>query len=64
MGVLVDLLPGQLGVGQLAVGWWKPGVDDKVSLHVRHIGQQREDLQIVDEGKGFLAAASMLKVKM
>ena len=31
-------------------------VDDK-ALHVSDVGQQREDLQVVDELKGFLLAA-------
>ena len=54
-GVLVDahilqLLGGQLGVG----GGGR--VDDQ-ALHVSDVGQQREDLQVVDELKGFLLAA-------
>ena len=36
---------------------------DNKALHVRHVGQQREDLQVVDEGKGFLAAALDVKGK-
>ena len=60
-GVLVDLLLGQLGVGQLAVGGGGR-VDDK-ALHVRYVGQQREDLQIVDESKGLLAATLDVKGK-
>ena len=60
-GVLVDLLLGQLGIGQLAVGGG--GRVDNKALHVRHVGQQREDLQVVDEGKGFLAAALDVKGK-
>lgn len=61
-GVLVDLLLGQLGVGQLTVGGGGR-VDDK-ALHVCHVGQQREDLQVINEGKGLLAAALDVKVKM
>ena len=60
-GVLVDLLLGQLGIGQLAVGGGGR-VDDK-ALHIRHVGQQRENLQVVDEGKGLLAAALDVKGK-
>ena len=54
-GVLVDLLLGQLGIGQLAVSGGGR-VDDK-ALHVRYVGQQREDLQVVDELECFLTAA-------
>ena len=61
-GVLVDLLLGQLGVGQLAVGGG--GRVDNKALHVRHVGQQREDLQVVDEGKASSRPPLMLKVKM
>ena len=60
-GVLVDLLLGQLGIGQLAVGGGGR-VDDK-ALPIRLVGQQRENLQVVDEGKGLLAAALDVKGK-
>ena len=54
-GVLVDahilqLLGGQLGVGS-------GGRVDDQALHVSDVGQQREDLRVVDELKGFLLAA-------
>ena len=58
-GVLVDLLLGQLLVGQLAVGGGSR-VDDQ-ALHVGHVGQQGEDLQVVDELEGFLTAALDVK---
>ena len=54
-GVLVDLLLGQLRVGQLAVGGG--GRVDDEALDVRHVCQQGEDLQVVDELEGFLTAA-------
>ena len=60
-GVLVDLLLGQFGVVQLAVGGGSR-VDDQ-ALHVGHVGQQGEDLQVVDELEGFLAAALDIKGK-
>ena len=44
-GVLIDLLLGQLLLVQLAVGGGGR-VDDK-ALHVRYVGQQREDLQVI-----------------
>ena len=37
-------------------------MDDK-ALHVRYVGQQREDLQVINEGKGLLAAALDVKGK-
>ena len=60
-GVLVDLLLGQFGVVQLAVGGGSR-VDDQ-TLHVGHVGQQGEDLQVVDELEGLLAAALDMKGK-
>ena len=54
-GVLIDLLLGQLRVGQLAVG--SGGRVDDEALDVRHVCQQGEDLQVVDELEGFLTAA-------
>ena len=54
-GVLVDLLLGQLLIGQLAVSGGSR-VDDQ-TLDVGHICQQREDLQVVDELECFLTAA-------
>ena len=60
-GVLVDLLLGQFGVVQLAVGGGSR-VDDQ-ALHVGHVGQQGEDLQVVDELEGLLAAALDIKGK-
>ena len=60
-GVLIDLLLGQLLIVQLAVGGGGR-VDDK-ALHVRYVGQQREDLQVINEGKGLLAAALDVKGK-
>lgn len=54
-GVLVDLLLGQLRIGQLAVGGGSR-MDDQ-ALDVGHICQQREDLQVVDELECFLTAS-------
>ena len=53
--VAVDVLGSKLLVRQLAVGRGRR-VDDK-GLHVRHIGKQGEDLQVVDEDVGLLLAA-------
>ena len=58
-GVLVDLLLGQLGIVQLAVGGGSR-VDDQ-ALHVGHVGQQGEDLQVVDEAVGRPAPAPRSK---
>ena len=54
-GVLVDLLLGQLLIGQLAVSGGSR-MDDQ-TLDVGHICQQREDLQVVDELECFLTTA-------
>ena len=53
-GVLIDLLFGQLLIVQLAVGGG--GRMDDQALHVCNVCQQGEDLQVVNELEGFLAA--------
>ena len=50
---------GQLFVGKLGVGR-RCRVDDQ-ALHIRHIGQQREDLQMIDKRPGLLLSALDLK---
>ena len=61
-GVLVDLLLGQLLIGQLAVSGGSR-MDDQ-TLDVGHICQQGEDLQVVDELECFLTASLDVEVKM
>ena len=53
--VLLDADVSQLLGGKLGVGGG--GRVDDQALHVGNVGQQREDLQMVDEFKGFLLAA-------
>ena len=60
-GVLLDAHIGQLGIAQLAVGG-RSRVDHQ-ALHIGHIGQQAEQLQMVNKCKGFLAPALDLKSK-
>ena len=57
-GALLDILLRQLLWGQLRMGGGV-GVDDQ-ALHIRHVGQQGEELQIVNEGEGFLLATLVL----
>ena len=53
-----DVDGGELFLGELPVGRGR-GVDDQ-RLHVGHVGQQREDLQVVDEFEGhFLPALDL-----
>ena len=57
-GVLLDILLRQFLRGQLRMGGGV-GVDDQ-ALHIRHVGQQGEELQVVNEGEGFLLATLVL----
>ena len=57
-GVLLDILLRQFLRGQLRMGGGV-GVDDQ-ALYIRHVGQQGEELQIVNEGEGFLLATLVL----
>ena len=58
-GVGLDALIQQLRLGQLAVG--RGGRVDDQTLDVRDVGEQGEDLQIVDELMGLGLAALDLK---
>ena len=57
-GALLDILLRQFLRGQLRMGGGV-GVDDQ-ALYIRHVGQQGEELQIVNEGEGFLLATLVL----
>ena len=58
-GIGADALVGELLLGQLAVG--RGGRVDDQALDVRDVGEQGEDLQIVDELMGLGLAALDLK---
>ena len=53
--VAADAYIGKLRIGELAVG--RGGRVDHKALDIGDIGQQREDLQMIDERKGLLLAA-------
>ena len=53
--VVADAYIGKLRIGELAVG--RGGRVDYKALDIGDIGQQREDLQMIDELEGLLLAA-------
>ena len=56
-GIRPDPLIQQLLLRKLGMGRGR-GMDDE-ALHVRHVGQQREDLQMIDERPGFFLSPIM-----
>ena len=60
--VAADAHIGKLRIGELAVG--RGGRVDYKALDIGDIGQQREDLQMIDELEGLLLAALDVEVKI
>ena len=61
-GILIDILICQLLISQLRMSC--SSRMDYQSLYICYIGQQGENLQVIDKLVSFLLAAFMLKVKM